>query len=192
MVDAFPLSGHFPFVKNREEFCNYLNKLQQLNVVEQVRNFYWDIRLRPEFGTLEIRICDTPLTLKQAVALTAYCQTLALYFLEEKPVKLGNELYMAYAHNRFQASRYGYKGKISVPGDTSLVSIDQDILNTLEKLAPYAKFLGTEVYLKQLKKDVSRLNNDARIIKKAFKSLKNNINDLANFQSQLWMHKNNC
>lgn len=192
LVDAFPLSGHFPLVKNWEEFCEYLNKLQKLNVVEQVRNFYWDIRLRPEFGTLEIRICDTPLTLKQAVALTAYCQTLAFYFLEENPVAVDNELYLAYAHNRFQASRYGYKGKISVPELVSPVAIDQDILNTLEKLAPYAKFLGNEVYFRHLKKEVSRLNNGARKIKKAFKNLKNNMNDLASFQSQLWMHKKNC
>src|SRR3989344_259063 len=192
LVDSFPLSGHFPLVKNWEEFCDYLNKLQKLNVAEQVRNFYWDIRLRPEFGTLEIRICDTPLTLKQAVALTAYCQTLAFYFSEEKPVKLDNELYLAYAHNRFQASRYGYKGKISVPDESTPISINNDILNTLEKLAPYAKFLGNETYFQHLKKDVLKLNNDARIIKRAFKNLKNNVNELASFQSQVWMHKNNC
>lgn len=187
LVDAFPLSGHFPLVKNWEEFCNYLNKLQKLNVVEQVRNFYWDIRLRPEFGTLEIRICDTPLTLKQAIALTAYCQTLAFYFLEETPIKINNELYLAYAHNRFQASRYGYKGKISVPNESSPIAINEDILKTLEKLAPYAKFLGNELYFNNLKKDVSKLHNGAGTIKTAFKRLKNNINELAHFQSQLWM-----
>lgn len=192
LVDAFPLSGHFPLVKNWQEFCDYLNKLQKLNIAEQIRNFYWDIRLRPEFGTIEIRICDAPLTLKQAITLTAYCQTLACYFLEENPVIMNNELYLAYAHNRFQASRYGYKGKICVPDQSSPVSIGKDILDTIEKLAPYAKFLGNEIYLENLKKNVSRFNNDARIIKKAFKDLKNNINDLAKFQSQLWMHKSNC
>lgn len=192
MIDAFPLSGHFPFVKNWGEFCDYLKKLQNLHVVEQVRNFYWDIRLRPDFGTLEIRICDTPLTLKQAIALTAYCQTLALYFLEESPIEMNDELYLAYAHNRFQASRYGYKGKISVPNTPYPIPINEDILSTLEKIAPYAKFLGNENYLKQIKKDVMKLSNDARTIKRAFKTLKSSITALASFQSHLWMHPNNC
>ena len=191
MIDAFPLSGHFPLVKNWKEFGNYLNKLQQLNVVEQVRNFYWDIRLRPEFGTLEIRICDTPLTLKQAVALIAYVQTLALYFLEESPMKINDDLYLPYAHNRFQASRYGLEGKIVVPDHPSPLPIHQDILNTLEKLAPYAKYLETEVYCDYLKESVSHLDNDTKKIKMAYKKLKD-LNKLANFQSQLWMHEENC
>ena len=192
LVDAFPLSGHFPLVKNWAEFLEYLNKLQQLNVVEQVRNFYWDIRLRPDFGTLEIRICDAPLTLKQAAALAAYCQTLALYFMEEKPVCINDELYLAYNHNRFQASRYGYKGKISVLEKKSPIVIGDDILETLEKLTPYAKYLNNEHYLKKIKKDVIKKNNGATKIKEAFKNLHHNIVELTNFQSQLWMHKSNC
>lgn len=192
LVDAFPLSGHFPLVKSWVEFCDYLNKLQKLNIVEQVRNFYWDIRLRPEFGTLEIRICDTPLTLKQVAALSAYCQTLALYFLEERPIAINDELYLAYASNRFQASRYGYKGKISVSDKPSPILIADDILQTIEKLSPYAKYLGNEGYFNQIKKNVARKNNDAIKIKRAFKNLKQNMVELTNFQSQLWMHKNNC
>ena len=69
------------------------------------------------------------------VALTAYCQTLALYFLEEAPVEINDDLYLAYAHNRFQASRYGFKGKISVQDEMSPVAIHQDILKTLKKLS---------------------------------------------------------
>src|SRR3990167_8742784 len=192
LIHAFSLSGHFPLVKNWAEFLEYLNKLQQLNVVEQVRNFYWDIRLRPDFGTLEIRICDAPLTLKQAAALAAYCQTLALYFMEEKPVCINDELYLAYNHNGFQASRYGYKGKISVLEKKSPIVIGDDILETLEKLAPYAKYLNNEHYLKKIKKDVIKKNNGATKIKEAFKNLHHNIVELTNFQSQLWMHKSNC
>lgn len=186
LVDAFPLSGHFPFVRNWEEFINYLNKLQELQVVEQVRNFYWDIRLRPDFGTIEIRICDTPLTLKRAIALIAYVQTLAFYFLEETPIKLNEELYLPYAHNRFQASRYGFKGKISAADLPTPISLRKDILITLEKLYAYAKYLGNESYFDYLMQSVRERKNDAKKIKLAFKKL-NDINALARYQSQLWM-----
>ncbi|MDP1574239.1 MAG: YbdK family carboxylate-amine ligase [Coxiellaceae bacterium] len=188
LIDAFPLSGHFPYVTSWDAFCTHIDKLQKLNIIEQLRNFYWDIRLRPEFGTLEIRICDTPLTIKQAVAITAYCQTLALYFLEEAPVKMTGDLYLTYAHNRFQASRYGLKGEISVPNKANAITIERDILETLEKLAPYATYLGNTAYLDYIKNNVSALNNDAEKINKTFKKLKN-MADLAKYQSNLWMRE---
>ena len=38
---------------------------------------YWDIRPKPEYGTVEIRVCDTPLTVRRAALLAAYAQALA-------------------------------------------------------------------------------------------------------------------
>ena len=74
----------------------------------------------------------------------------------------------------------------------SPIVIGDDILETLEKLAPYAKYLNNEHYLKKIKKDVIKKNNGATKIKEAFKNLHHNIVELTNFQSQLWMHKSNC
>jgi len=188
MVDSFYLSGHFPVVSDWDDFQNYMKKLKALSVISHVRNFYWDIRLRPEFGTLEIRICDAPLTPEMSVALVAYCQTLAFYFLEEMPIEVNNELYLAYAHNRFQASRYGFMGEISIPGLKKPLVIRDDILSTFEKLRPYVVTLNNEKYFNYLEGKVYPLANGAEVIKKAYKNLENNVNALINFQSNLWMH----
>ena len=45
-------------------------------VVNSMKDFYWDIRPKPEFGTIEVRVCDTPLTVDRAAAIAGYIQTL--------------------------------------------------------------------------------------------------------------------
>ena len=54
-----------------------------------MKDFYWDIRPKPEFGTIELRVCDTPLTVDKAAALACYLQSLARWLREERPVRAG-------------------------------------------------------------------------------------------------------
>ena len=39
-------------------------------------SIWWDIRLHPRLGTVEIRICDAVTRVEDAVAIAAYCQAL--------------------------------------------------------------------------------------------------------------------
>ena len=78
----FPTSGFIPFVKSWQEFSRYFNKMRNFRIIESMKDIYWDIRPKPEFGTVEIRIFDTPLTIEKSLILTAYIQTLAHYILE--------------------------------------------------------------------------------------------------------------
>ena len=73
-VFAFPLSGRAPFVHSWEEFGQYFDKMASTGVVKSMKDFYWDIRPKPEFGTIELRVCDTPLTVDKAAALACYLQ----------------------------------------------------------------------------------------------------------------------
>ncbi|MFN7095022.1 MAG: YbdK family carboxylate-amine ligase, partial [Burkholderiales bacterium] len=81
-VFAFPLSGHAPFLLHWHEFEeHYFAKMQHTGIVKSMKDFYWDIRPKPEFGTIELRVCDTPLTVERAAALAAYLQALCSYLL---------------------------------------------------------------------------------------------------------------
>jgi carboxylate-amine ligase len=71
-INAFPLSGTMPFVLTWDEFGQYFDKMTSTGVVQSMKDFYWDIRPKPEFGTIELRVCDTPLTVEKAAALGAY------------------------------------------------------------------------------------------------------------------------
>ena len=35
-------------------------------IVESMKDFYWDIRPKAEYGTVEIRVFDTPLSVERA------------------------------------------------------------------------------------------------------------------------------
>ena len=85
VISAFPMSGTPPWLSTWVEFEAYFMNMAALGVVKNMKDFYWDIRPKPEYGTVELRICDTPLTIEKAAILGAYLQMLAHYLLDERP-----------------------------------------------------------------------------------------------------------
>ncbi len=85
--------------------------MRGLQVVGSMKDFYWDIRPKPEYGTIEIRVCDTPLTVEKAAALAAFAQALARWLVEQGPPPLAPELYSVYGFNRFLACRFGLEAE---------------------------------------------------------------------------------
>lgn len=169
VVNAFPLSGHLPYMNTWREFKAYYKKMRKLKIIESMKDFYWDVRPKPEFGTVEIRICDMPLTVQKAVMLTAYIQTLVYYLLKKHPYPIISELYEVYDYNRFQASRFGFDGDFIHPYTQKHTSIQRDILETIRLLKPFATHLGNEHYLNELKHMTLNKQNDADLLREAFK-----------------------
>jgi glutamate---cysteine ligase / carboxylate-amine ligase len=136
-INAFPLSGTLPFVRSWAEFDEYFESMKALGIVESMKDFYWDIRPKPEYGTVEIRVCDTPLTVERAASLSAYAQALASWLLKERPHEPQQDLYRVYSFNRFSACRFGVEGGLVDPYARTRRSIRDDILATLEQIAPH-------------------------------------------------------
>ncbi|WP_058535403.1 YbdK family carboxylate-amine ligase [Legionella saoudiensis] len=176
---AFPFSGVIPFFKNWNDFTGYFYKMRDLGAIQSLGDFLWDIRPQPSFGTVEVRVCDTPLTLNKAILITAYLQTLALYLLEEKPIELSPNLYFFYDYNHFQASRYGFNGDIIDAVSEQHYTIDQDILHTIKKIRKYSSKLQTEKYLLLLEDEVKNKMNDAE-------KLRNIFNQTRSLQEVVW------
>ena len=53
-------------MKDWYQFEAHLSQLRAYGLAESIKDLYWDIRPKPEFGTVEIRVCDTPLTVERA------------------------------------------------------------------------------------------------------------------------------
>jgi carboxylate-amine ligase len=77
VVSAFPLSGHMPPVVDWEGFLRYFERMRSTGLVESMKDFYWDIRPKPEFGTVEVRVIDTPLSVEHAVDLAVFARACA-------------------------------------------------------------------------------------------------------------------
>jgi carboxylate-amine ligase len=142
-VFAFPLSGRAPFLLTWEEFqSEYFAKMESTGIVKSMKDFYWDIRPKPEYGTIELRVCDTPLTVERAAALAGYLQALCCYLLEGMEPAPREEDYLVYNYNRFQACRFGLDGTVVHPQTHEAKTLREDILATLERIGPFAAALG--------------------------------------------------
>jgi carboxylate-amine ligase len=160
-ISAFPLSGHMPFVRDWPEFEEYFGAMRGFGIVQSMKDFYWDIRPKPEYGTIEIRVCDTPLTVGRAAELAAYAQALAAYYLAERPREPSRTVYLVNGHNRFEACRYGLHGELVEPYAGVKKRIGDDILESIALAAPHARRLDCGEALEQLAARVRGDESDA-------------------------------
>jgi carboxylate-amine ligase len=167
-VFAFPMSGRAPFMLTWSEFESaYYAKMERTGIIKSMKDFYWDMRPKPEYGTIELRVCDTPLTVERAAALAAYLQALCGYLLERHEAPPVEDDYLVYNYNRFQACRFGLEGAITHPKTYQTVSLREDILATLAKMAPYAEALGSTEGLHHLAAAAVH-GNDASLLRQQY------------------------
>ncbi|KTD19035.1 YbdK family carboxylate-amine ligase [Legionella jordanis] len=171
VFSSFPQSGHIPFLLNWTEFSEYYYFMRKMGIIVSMKDFYWDVRPKPEYGTVEIRVFDTPLSMCTAINLAAYVQSLAFYLLKEKPLTIDKNLYYLYTHNRFHASRYGLNGQFIDPSTLKETLLAEDILKTIELIAPYTKHFGSETEIEQIKKRVHDRMSDTDLLRQSFKRL---------------------
>ena len=184
-VFAFPLSGRAPFVMNWDDFAGYYRKMIATGVVKSMKDFYWDIRPKPEFGTIELRVMDTPLTVERAAQIAAYAQALASYLLKEKPVEPREDDYLVYAFNRFQACRFGYDGTLVIPGSAEQRIIRDDILRTMAVIEVHAYDLGSTEALNLLRTEVLHGRNGA-VEERASYAREGSLEEVVRQGSALW------
>jgi carboxylate-amine ligase len=168
-VFAFPLSGRAPFLLSWDAFAvAYFEKMAGTGIVKSMKDFYWDLRPKPEYGTIELRVCDTPLSVERAAALACYLQALCRYLLEGNEPAPREDDYLVYNYNRFQACRFGLDGTLVHPQRHEPVVLRDDILATLRRLEPHYAALGSEAALAQLRRDIA-LGSDADYLRQAFR-----------------------
>jgi carboxylate-amine ligase len=185
-VSAFPLSGTMPFVGTWDEFRAYFDKMRAFGIVESMKDFYWDIRPKPEYGTVEVRVFDTPLTVERAAAIGAFVQALSRWMLNERPRQPSPDLYLVYRYNRFQACRYGLEGKFIDYETQATMTLREDLLATLRALAPHAEALESALALEDLRRLAETGASDARWLRETH-TAQGSLSDVARLQSERWM-----
>lgn len=188
VVKMFPLSGLAPSVSSWEDFSNWLVSVQKLRIVENINNFYWDIRPKPEFGTVEIRVCDTPLTIERAVQIAAYAQCLSRSILMDRESPFIHHDLLIYEYNRHQASFNGYSANFINPYTMESQSLKSDILSTLETLHSHACALGNQSYLSSLLDLVQNNHNDSKKLRDFFSENKS-LHSLVEYQNRLFSNE---
>ncbi len=189
-VSAFPLSGQCPPLGSWQEFTEHFAFLQACGIAQGIKDLYWDVRPKPEFGTVEIRVCDTPLTIEQAASLAALAQSLARWLLRTRPpLHTAKQGHVA-RYNKFQACRYGLEAMVCDPVALSQTPLKQTLMDLLEEISMDAMELGCAHWLNPLKQRVAGNAGDAAWLR-AREMLHGNLNDVVREASERLMGKNN-
>src|SRR5919106_5243005 len=163
---AFPRSGPPPWFRSYDDFAQVVGQLEKTGVIDDYTHIWWDVRLHPRLGTVEIRICDAVTGVDDAVALTAYCQALVKHLCEqhERGEEIPSYHRILTTENKWLAARYGLEAPIMdlATGRRNRIPVAQVIRRTLRAVEPHAKELGSERELEGIRDLLARGNGADR------------------------------
>ena len=152
LFEALPLAGMPDELENWEKYLEMVTLLTNTGIISEVRDLWWDVRPHPDFGTIEIRICDLPSSLKEILAIVALIQGLVINLTESD--KHLNPNMQVLKSNKWQAARYGLEGRFVYPLIQKKISMLEAAGEIFTKVAPTMEQLGTSHYLPVLQKIV--------------------------------------
>jgi glutamate---cysteine ligase / carboxylate-amine ligase len=145
---AFPRSGPPPRFESYDDYAEVVGQLEKTGCIADYTHIWWDIRLHPRLGTIEVRICDAVTRMEHVVALAAYCQALVKLYSErfERGDKIPSYHRILTTENKWLAGRYGLEAPVMdlATGRRNRVPVAQLIRRTLKELQPHARELGSE------------------------------------------------
>src|SRR5689334_3971123 len=163
---AFPRSGPPPRFRDYADYAEVVGQLEKTGCIADYTHIWWDIRLHPRFGTVEIRICDAVTRVEDAVALAAFCQALVKYFCERHAVGAEIPSYhrILTTENKWLAARYGLEAPVMDldRGTRNRVPVAQLVRRTLDEIEPHARELGADRELEGIREILARGNGSDR------------------------------
>lgn len=148
-----PHAGIPQYFATWEEFCHYFDVMRQCGIYATSKDLYWDLRPRPDYGTLEFRICDAPASLEVLLALAALVRCLVIdgiQRLHDQPElgQPGPERHWVVLENKFLAARYGLSAECVLQPEGPRQSLLEHTQQMLQAVLPIAEQAGEEEYLR--------------------------------------------
>ena len=154
---AFPRTGLPRAFATYEQYVAALDALIEAGAIRDHTFVWWDLRLQPHLGTIEIRAMDAQVEVWETAALTALVQCLVRAAAEESPEEAPPPEVLD--ENRFIAARHGIQARLIDDGRPTPLPVLLD--RTLARLAPHAEDLGCVAELEAVT-DLARENGAAR------------------------------
>lgn len=163
--EALPTAGMPYLVKDWNGFQKLYHFLLKSKSITGMKDLWWDLRPSPEYGTLELRFCDEPATLYEAMAIISFVHLMAHWFRdhdEEWATSHAQLKQWIFRENKWRAIRYGLDADIIVSSHGKTKSLRKDIIQWLKTLEPYAQKLGYSAYLPGITEIITKGNSSFR------------------------------
>jgi len=144
-----PLFQAFPRVGIPRVFSSYADWVRSVDLLissgalPDLGYLWWDVRLQPRYGTVEIRIMDAQASVEQTAALTALIQCLVR--LEVREGYASSRVLHAQEvldENRFLAARDGVMAELIDPDRGRRVPVTKLAMELCDACEPHAQDLG--------------------------------------------------
>ena len=159
VFEGLPTAGLPYALSGWDAFEDYMETLISSNTIESIREVWWDIRPHPNFGTVELRVCDGIPTLDEIGVIAALAQSLveSLDRQLDKGYTLPTPRMWLVRENKWRAARYGLDAEIVVDDRGHAVKpVREAILDLAEDLEPIARKLGCAEELMQVERILDR------------------------------------
>ncbi len=148
-----PMFGAFPRVGLPRAFADYSDYVESIDLLLRCGAFpeptflWWDVRLQPRWGTVEVRIMDAQITVEDSAGLVALVQSLVHKEVNEGTAAVSHHSAELLAENRFLAARDGMDAHLLDAHLEGQVSVHEVLSRALEECAEHADQLGCRAEL---------------------------------------------
>ncbi len=144
VFERFPRTGIPDPFRSWGEYDELINLLVQADCIDTPKKIWWDLRIHPNFPTIEYRICDVPMRVEETICFAALFQALThtLWKLHTKNMSWRLYRRSLIMENKTRAARYGLDDKLIDFGITEQIPTRQLIEELLELVMDSAEELG--------------------------------------------------
>jgi carboxylate-amine ligase len=188
-----PLFQAFPRVGIPRAFDDYADWLETVSLLIRCEAFpdptflWWDVRPRPPYGTVEVRICDAQTRARETAALAALVQCIARLEVEEGHVDdlvVGSPEVLV--ENRFLAARDGMDAQLIDPRQARRVPVRDQVAELLDACLPHATDLGCAEELEGIRQLAERTGADRQLdLARGTRRLRGLVEELADCFSSI-------
>jgi carboxylate-amine ligase len=152
VMEGLPTAGLPTLMRNWSEYVWLVGHMVETGFINTVREIWWDIRPHHTFGTVEVRVCDMPGNLMDALGIAALTQCL----IKALSDKIDEGTYQHDCHpmmvrqNKWRACRFGLAAPLVDTYTFEVQSVPQIVTGLVERLTPHAESLGCTRYLQHV------------------------------------------
>ncbi len=141
LFHAFPRTGLPPFCATYADYVRTIDPLIASGAIPDASFLWWDVRLQPALGTVEVRVMDAQSTVTDVAALVALVQSIARAELEDDHSSFEPSAEIL-AENCFVAARDGIDARLIEPTTNRLQPVETLVEDVLDRCRPHARILG--------------------------------------------------
>ena len=151
IMDGLPTAGLPTFMRNWSEYVWLLNHLLETGFIRSIRDIWWDVRPHHNFGTVEVRCCDTLGNLDDCLTMAAVIQCLVQALSD----RIDEGTYQHDCHpmlvqqNKWRAARFGLDAQLVDTYTFKSRSAREMATELVDTLLPTAERLNCLPYLER-------------------------------------------